>query len=137
MGCTVEYGKNEITVQGGKLRGIDVDMNAISDTVQTLAAVALFAEGPTTISRVAHIRHKETDRIRCIGRRTAQDRGRRGRTSRRAADNSRQAPRDKDRNLQRPPHGNEHGACGPGRPGNCHPGSGMHGENISGFFCRP
>jgi 3-phosphoshikimate 1-carboxyvinyltransferase len=38
-------------------------MNAISDTVQTLAAVSLFAEGPTTITGVAHIRHKETDRI--------------------------------------------------------------------------
>ena len=38
-------------------------MNAISDTVQTLAAVALFADGPTTIRNVAHIRHKETDRI--------------------------------------------------------------------------
>ena len=48
---------------GGPLRGIDVDMNAISDTVQTLAAVALFADGPTTITGVAHIRHKETDRL--------------------------------------------------------------------------
>ena len=38
-------------------------MNAISDTVMTLAAVACFAEGPTTIRHVAHIRHKETDRI--------------------------------------------------------------------------
>ena len=38
-------------------------MNAISDTVQTLAAVALFADGPTTITGVGHIRHKETDRI--------------------------------------------------------------------------
>jgi 3-phosphoshikimate 1-carboxyvinyltransferase len=38
-------------------------MNAISDTVLTLAAVALYAEGPTTITGVAHIRHKETDRI--------------------------------------------------------------------------
>jgi 3-phosphoshikimate 1-carboxyvinyltransferase len=41
-------------------------MNAISDTVQTLAAVALFAEGPTTITGVAHIRHKETDRISAL-----------------------------------------------------------------------
>jgi 3-phosphoshikimate 1-carboxyvinyltransferase len=48
---------------GKKLRGITVNMNAISDTVQTLAAVALFADGPTTISGVGHIRHKETDRI--------------------------------------------------------------------------
>ena len=45
------------------LRGIDIDMNAISDTVQTLAAVALFADGPTTMGGVGHIRHKETDRI--------------------------------------------------------------------------
>ena len=43
-------------------------MNAISDTVQTLAAVALFAEGPTTIRGVGHIRHKETDRIGDLAR---------------------------------------------------------------------
>ncbi len=43
-------------------------MNAISDTVQTLAVVALFAEGPTTIRGVAHIRHKETDRIGDLAR---------------------------------------------------------------------
>ena len=48
------------------MRGIDVDMNAISDTVQTLGAVALFADGPTTIRNVGHIRHKETDRIAAL-----------------------------------------------------------------------
>jgi 3-phosphoshikimate 1-carboxyvinyltransferase len=63
MGCRVEHGARETTVSGGSLQGLDVDMNAISDTVQTLAAVALFADGPTTIRGVAHIRHKETDRI--------------------------------------------------------------------------
>ncbi len=63
MGCEVDYADNHITVKGGKLRGITVDMNAISDTAQTLAVVALFAEGPTTITGVAHIRHKETDRV--------------------------------------------------------------------------
>jgi 3-phosphoshikimate 1-carboxyvinyltransferase len=63
MGCRVEYGPHEIAVVGGPLRGIDVDMSAISDTVQTLAAVALFAAGPTTIHGVGHVRHKETDRI--------------------------------------------------------------------------
>jgi len=64
MGCTVEYGDGETTVTGPeRLKGIDVDMNAISDTVQTLGAVALFADGPTTVRNVAHIRHKETDRI--------------------------------------------------------------------------
>lgn len=66
MGCRVEREENSITVGGGALHGIDVDMNAISDTVQTLAVVALFAESPTTIRNVAHIRHKETDRIAAL-----------------------------------------------------------------------
>jgi 3-phosphoshikimate 1-carboxyvinyltransferase len=66
MGCRLEYAANSITVVGRPLHGIEVDMNAISDTVQTLAAVALFADGPTTIRGVAHIRHKETDRIRAL-----------------------------------------------------------------------
>jgi len=66
MGCTVVWndGPNEsVTVSGRATRGIDIDMNAISDTVPTLAVVALFADGPTTIRNVAHIRDKETDRI--------------------------------------------------------------------------
>jgi 3-phosphoshikimate 1-carboxyvinyltransferase len=66
MGCEIQYGPDSITVTGRKLRGIDVNMNAISDTVQTLAAVAMLAEGPTTITNVAHIRHKETDRIAAL-----------------------------------------------------------------------
>lgn len=63
MGCEVRYGQNQITVVGSALHGINVEMNAISDTVQTLSAVALFAEGPTDIERVAHIRRKESNRI--------------------------------------------------------------------------
>ncbi|MGY8768000.1 MAG: 3-phosphoshikimate 1-carboxyvinyltransferase [Pirellulales bacterium] len=63
MGCQVQYNEQSITVTGGELHGIEIDMNAISDTVQTLAAVALFATGPTTVTGVAHNRHKETDRI--------------------------------------------------------------------------
>jgi 3-phosphoshikimate 1-carboxyvinyltransferase len=64
MGCRVEKRPGGITVDGSPgLHGIEADMNAVSDTAQTLAAVALFAKGPTTIRGVAHIRHKETDRI--------------------------------------------------------------------------
>ncbi len=68
MGCRVEYGANSTTVIGGWLHGITVDMNAISDTVLTLAAVALYADSPTTITGVAHIRHKESDRIGDLAR---------------------------------------------------------------------
>jgi 3-phosphoshikimate 1-carboxyvinyltransferase len=63
MGCLVAENDAGITVTGAPLQGIDVDMNDISDTVMTLGAVACFANGPTTIRNVGHIRHKETDRL--------------------------------------------------------------------------
>jgi len=63
MGCRVDWEPTAVTVSGRADRGIDIDMNAISDTVPTLAVVALFASGPTVIRNVAHIRDKETDRI--------------------------------------------------------------------------
>ena len=63
MGCEVRYGADSITMIGRPLWGIEADMNAISDTVQTLGAVALFAASPTTVTGVAHMRYKETDRI--------------------------------------------------------------------------
>jgi 3-phosphoshikimate 1-carboxyvinyltransferase len=66
MGCQVDRAADSITVIGRPLRGVDVDMKAISDTVQTLAVVALFADGSTTIRNVGHIRHKETDRIAAL-----------------------------------------------------------------------
>jgi 3-phosphoshikimate 1-carboxyvinyltransferase len=65
MGCAVR-GDDHLTVRGGPLRGLDVDMDDISDTVMTLAAVACFADGPTTIRNVAHVRHKETDRLAAL-----------------------------------------------------------------------
>ncbi len=52
----------EVVVED-RLRGVDVDMSDISDTVQTLAVVAALASGPTRIRGVEFIRHKETDRI--------------------------------------------------------------------------
>jgi 3-phosphoshikimate 1-carboxyvinyltransferase len=63
---TRDSSRESITVTGGPLHGIDVDMNDISDTVMTLGVVACFADGPTTIRNVAHIRHKETDRIAAL-----------------------------------------------------------------------
>ncbi|MCA9117533.1 MAG: 3-phosphoshikimate 1-carboxyvinyltransferase [Planctomycetaceae bacterium] len=71
MGCQVVWTENSVTLTGPAarnepLRGIDIDMNAISDTAQTLSAVAVFADSPTTIRNVGHMRHKETDRITAV-----------------------------------------------------------------------
>lgn len=64
LGCTVAGGADWVEVRGtGQLRGIDLDMSALPDMAITLAALAPFADGPTTIRNVALIRHHETDRI--------------------------------------------------------------------------
>ncbi len=70
MGCAIEMSDDEVTVyapaDGAPLRGIDVDLNAMPDTAQTLASVALFAQGPTTMRGVGNLRVKETDRLAAV-----------------------------------------------------------------------
>ena len=64
MGASVQRGPDSITVSGdGRLSAIDADLADISDTAQTLAAVAVFAQGTTRVSGVGFIRAKESDRI--------------------------------------------------------------------------
>ena len=66
MGCKVTMGSNGIEVQGCNLRGVDVDMGDMPDVVQTLAAVAVFADGKTRVRNVKNMRIKETDRIAAV-----------------------------------------------------------------------
>ena len=64
MGCQVQRDGDALTVQGpDQLRGLEVDMNGISDTALTLAAIAPFASSPVTVRNIAHVRHQECDRI--------------------------------------------------------------------------
>lgn len=56
--------KMECSVQTStKPKGITVDMNDYPDIVQTLAVVASFAKGKTTIKNIGHLKDKETNRI--------------------------------------------------------------------------
>ncbi|MBX3084436.1 MAG: 3-phosphoshikimate 1-carboxyvinyltransferase [Anaerolineae bacterium] len=67
MGCTVTRGADYLEVQGpDQLRGLDINLNAMSDTAQTLAAIAPFANSPVTIRDIGHNRLKETDRITAV-----------------------------------------------------------------------
>jgi len=63
MGCHIERETDRVVVHGGTISGIEADMGAMPDMVPTLAAIALFAEGKTTIRNVSHLRHKESDRL--------------------------------------------------------------------------
>jgi len=63
MGCVVGA-RAPLSLTGPRqLRGVDVDMGNSSDVFMTLACVAPFADGPTTIEGVGHARVKESDRV--------------------------------------------------------------------------
>lgn len=65
MGAQIEMGPNWMTAQApvGGLFAVDLDCNHIPDAAMTLATVALFAQGTTTLRNIASWRVKETDRI--------------------------------------------------------------------------
>ncbi|WP_067046732.1 3-phosphoshikimate 1-carboxyvinyltransferase [Methanofollis ethanolicus] len=69
MGCRVRADGDAVVLESdGDLDGTAIDMASSPDTVQTLAAVAAFARGPTTITGIAHLRYKESDRIAAVVR---------------------------------------------------------------------
>lgn len=68
MGCHVKKDADVIGLRhgGDPLHGVDVDCRDMPDIVPTLAVVGLFARGRTRIHNVAHLRYKESDRIRSV-----------------------------------------------------------------------
>jgi 3-phosphoshikimate 1-carboxyvinyltransferase len=66
MGCHLISSPEGITVEGAPLKGIHMDMSAMPDLVPTLGVLAAFADGETFIDRVAHLRHKESNRLAAI-----------------------------------------------------------------------
>ena len=65
MGAQVQSGPNWLEVSRGSwpLKAIDLDCNHIPDAAMTLAMMALYAQGSTTLRNIASWRVKETDRI--------------------------------------------------------------------------
>lgn len=63
MGNSVEFKDNEATVVGKQISPLDINMEACPDQVPTIAVLAAFADGITTISGVRSLRVKESDRI--------------------------------------------------------------------------
>ena len=65
MGAHITSGPNWLAVRKGSwpLKAIDLDCNHIPDAAMTLAVMALYADGTTTLRNIASWRVKETDRI--------------------------------------------------------------------------
>jgi 3-phosphoshikimate 1-carboxyvinyltransferase len=65
MGAHIESGPNWLHIKRGTwpLKSITLDCNHIPDAAMTLAVMALYADGTTTLRNIASWRVKETDRI--------------------------------------------------------------------------
>jgi 3-phosphoshikimate 1-carboxyvinyltransferase len=67
LGCVVDCGVDRVRVRGGAgWPGFRLDLGDAPDLVPTVAALAAFADGPSRIEGVAHLRHKESDRLEAI-----------------------------------------------------------------------
>ena len=67
MGCRVRQTETETEVVGpAQLAGIEADMSSMSDTAQTIAAIAPLASSPTRVTGIGFIRRKETNRIAAV-----------------------------------------------------------------------
>ncbi len=66
MGNTVSGSGNTVTITGKGVRPVNADMRGCPDQVQTLAVLAAFADGVTTINGVKSLRIKETERVLAV-----------------------------------------------------------------------
>ncbi|MBI2613071.1 3-phosphoshikimate 1-carboxyvinyltransferase [Candidatus Kaiserbacteria bacterium] len=66
MGNVVTHGKDTITIKGAGVKPVEVDMQDCPDQAQTLAVLAAFAKGKTTIKGIHSLRLKETERVKAL-----------------------------------------------------------------------
>lgn len=69
MGCSLTDTPSGICLKAPhslSYSGVTIDMGAYSDQTMTLSALALFAQTPTTINNISHIRLQECDRLNAI-----------------------------------------------------------------------
>lgn len=66
MGAKVRHDDTSITVQGSSLTALNIAMESCPDQIMTVAVIAAFAHGTTTISGIRTLRIKECDRVQAI-----------------------------------------------------------------------
>ncbi len=66
MGAQIQVTSRGVELKSAPLQGVEWDCNTCPDLVPTLAAAALFAERPSRLKNIAHLRYKESDRIQAV-----------------------------------------------------------------------
>jgi 3-phosphoshikimate 1-carboxyvinyltransferase len=69
LGGHVELSQRGLTVTGpAVITGIDVDLGDVGELTPVIAAICAFADGPSNLRGIAHLRHHETDRLAALSR---------------------------------------------------------------------
>ena len=66
FGADVVLTEESLTVKGNTLTGVDLDLSATGELAPVIAAICLFASGPSRLRGIGHIRGHETDRLRAL-----------------------------------------------------------------------
>lgn len=67
MGVHIKTGKDSVMVSGtGELNGVEIDLGDNPDLVPPVSVLGALAKGKTTIKNVAHLRYKESDRLKAM-----------------------------------------------------------------------
>jgi len=63
MGCKVSWNGSAVTIAGNAMQAIEEDMSDIPDLVPPMAVAAAFASGTSRFTNIAHLVHKESNRV--------------------------------------------------------------------------
>jgi 3-phosphoshikimate 1-carboxyvinyltransferase len=66
FGAGVEMGADGLTVTGGPIRGVDLDLHEVGELTPVVAALCALADGPSCLRGIAHLRGHESDRLAAL-----------------------------------------------------------------------
>ena len=66
MGAHVEFQGDDLAITGGAIHGIDIDLHDVGELTPSIAALCVFADSPSYLRGIAHLRTHETDRLAAL-----------------------------------------------------------------------
>ena len=66
MGAQIEFREHDLAITGGQIHGIDIDLHDVGELTPSIAAICLFADSPSYLRGIAHLRTHETDRLAAL-----------------------------------------------------------------------
>ena len=66
MGARVEFRGSDLAITGDQIHGIDIDLHDVGELTPSIAALCVFADSPSYLRGIAHLRTHETDRLTAL-----------------------------------------------------------------------